>query len=95
MLSRLDGKPECEAKTMIRQIGGTVLIAAFTLMASGCAYVGPSNAHVHPNKRISCSMGQITGSQQPAWRCLTAYELHTQNEAAREFMLSARRGTTF
>ena len=128
VLSRLDGKPECEAKTMIRLIGGTVLITAFTLMASGCAYVGPSaegrawerykehaprftdeeksnmtveeklaiyNAHVHPDQRLSCSMGEITGSHQPAWRCFTADELHAQNEAARDFMLSARRGTTF
>ena len=113
---------------MIRLIGGVVLVAAATLMASGCAYVGPSaegkawarykehapkftdeeksnmtveeklaiyNAHVHPDQRLTCSQGEITGSHQLVWRCFTEAELKAQNEAAREFMLSARRGTTF
>jgi hypothetical protein len=53
------------------------------------------NAHVHPDQRLSCTMGEITGSHQPVWRCFTESEIDAQNEAAREFMLSARRGSAF
>ena len=52
------------------------------------------NAHVHPSQRLTCAEGKITGSHQPTMRCFTESELEQQQEAAREFMLSARRGST-
>jgi hypothetical protein len=52
------------------------------------------NAHVHPSQRLTCSPGKMTGSHQPTMRCFTESELEEQQEAAREFMLSARRGSS-
>jgi hypothetical protein len=52
------------------------------------------NAHVHPSERLSCIEDRITGSHQRVVRCFTAAEQDAQQEAAREFMLAARRGSS-
>ena len=52
------------------------------------------NAHVHPSEQLSCTEAKITGSHQNVVRCFTSAELDAQQEAAREFMLAARRGST-
>ena len=52
------------------------------------------NAHVHPSEQLSCAEAKITGSHQKVVRCFTSAELDAQQEAAREFMLAARRGST-
>ena len=52
------------------------------------------NAHVHPSERLTCAEGKITGSHQNVVRCFTNSEIEEQQEAAREFMLAARRGST-
>ena len=50
------------------------------------------NAHVHPSQRLTCHEGRMTGSHQIVVRCFTAEELEEAEEAARDFMLAARRG---
>jgi hypothetical protein len=52
------------------------------------------NAHVAPSERLSCAEGNITGSHQKVIRCFTKAELESQQEAARDFMLAARRGSS-
>ncbi len=52
------------------------------------------NAHVAPSERLSCAEGNITGSHQKVVRCFTNAELESQQEAARDFMLAARRGSS-
>lgn len=52
------------------------------------------NAHVHPSERLSCTEDKITGSHQRVVRCFTTAELDAQQEAARDFMLAARRGSS-
>ena len=51
------------------------------------------NAHVDPSQRLTCKEGKITGSHQVTVRCFTEDEIEEAEEAAREFMLAARRGS--
>ena len=53
------------------------------------------NAHVVEREKLTCSYERVTGSHIKVARCFTANELHEQREAAREFLLSARRGESF
>lgn len=51
------------------------------------------NAHVEPSQRLTCFEGRITGSHRIVVRCFTEDERDEAQEAARDFMLAARRGS--
>jgi hypothetical protein len=53
------------------------------------------NANVAIEQQLSCKTGEITGSHFRVFRCFTSDELMTQQDAAEEFMRSARRGSSF